>query len=432
MKKLLLLMVLIPSLSMAETVKDLKSLLKIAVENNPEIKISKKEREISNYQFKEAVGRFLPTVKFQYTKTSLSDVPAYTMSLPGLSPMEFSIMEKNFYTLNLNLTQPLFTGGKLTYNLKMKEELKTASFYQFQETVLKVLTEIKKDYYTLSEAKSAVEIAESYLKAVKEHLKDVKAFFDEGIVPRRDFLEAEVRVRDAEEQLENAKRAYRVALEKLRSDAGRSDIEVKVGELKYLHSNFTEKELLKAAFENRPLLKYLEKLKKGANYGVKLSYSQFLPNVVLSLSYDRTDQYPMNGNFDRTAVGIAVQFPIFEGAQRFWKVKEAKAQKAKAELSIKKAKDLVRLQVISAYTALKAAEARIRTAKKMVEEAEELLRDSRERYREHVGTSTEVTDAIAYYVKAKGYLNSALADYNRALADLEYAVGKSLNTAQKP
>ncbi|WP_163327822.1 TolC family protein [Desulfurobacterium thermolithotrophum] len=430
MKKLILLIALIPSLSMAKTVSDLKSLLEIAIKNNPEIKLSGKEKEISNYQFKEAIGNFLPKVKLQYTKTFLSDVPTYKMALQGLPSTKFSVMEKNFYTLNLSLTQPLFTGGKLTYNLKMKEELKTVSFYQFQETVLKVLTNVKKDYYNLSEAKSAVEIAESYLQAAKRHLKDVKAFFDEGIVPKRDLLEAKVRVRDAEEQLEKARRTYKVALEKLKNDVGINDIEIKVEKLEYLPVNLTEKELLHLAFENRPLLKYLRSLKKSTDYAVKLSYSQFLPNIVLNLSYDRTNQYPMNGNFDNTAVGITIQLPIFEGIQRFWKVKEAKTQKAKAEISIKKAKDLIKLQVISAYTALKAAEARIKTAKIMVEEAKELLRDSEERYKEHVGTSTEVTDAIAYYVKAKGYLNSALADYNRALADLEYAVGKSM--ARRP
>jgi len=62
----------------------------------------------------------------------------------------------------------------------------------------------------------------------------------------------------------------------------------------------------------------------------------------------------------------------------------------------------------------------------MVEEARELLRDSRERYREHVGTSTEVVDAIAYLYNARRALNSALSDYNIALSKLEYAVGKRL------
>jgi outer membrane protein TolC len=62
----------------------------------------------------------------------------------------------------------------------------------------------------------------------------------------------------------------------------------------------------------------------------------------------------------------------------------------------------------------------------MVKDAQELLKTSKERYREHVGTSTEVVDAIAYLARAKGFLNSALADYNRALADLEYATGLTL------
>lgn len=426
MKKLILLIALIPSLSMAKTVEDLNTLLQVTLKNSPEIKISKEELKISDYQLKEAFGKFLPTVKFQYSKTSLSDVPSYRFELPNLPPKDYPFMERNFYNLKLSLTQPLFTGGKLTFNLKMKEKFKSAFLYKFQETLSKVLTEVKKEYYTLCEAESSAEIAKSYLKAAEDHFREVKAFYDEELVPRRDLLEAEVKLKDAEERLAGAERNYQVALEKLRKDVGKEDLEVETEELTYVPLNLTKGELLSLAYRNRPLLKYLEKLREGTDYGVKLSYSQFLPDVVLNLSYDRTDQYPMMGNFHNRGVSLAVQFPIFEGTQRFWRLKEAKAERRKAKLSVKQAKDLIRLQVVSAYTKLKTAKKRIKAAETMVEEAKELLRDSRERYRNHVGTSTEVTDAIAYYVKAKGYLNSALADYNRALADLEYAVGKRI------
>ena len=425
MRKLLFLFIwLMPLVVRADT---LSAILEAALNNNPEIRAAKEEERISEFQYREAIARFFPEISLQYARVSLSDVPGYSMVLPGLSPMRFEIMESDFYDLKLNLSQPLFTGGRLLFNAKLKKELRTAAFYRFQETVLRVLTEVKKDYYSLVEAESAVRIAEEYLNAVREHYRTVKAFFDEGIVPRRDLLEVNFKLKEAEERLERARSAYRVALEKLKKDTGYSleNIELSGKELGYVPVKLSEEEFIALALRNRPLLRALELVKKGTEYGVKLSYSRFLPAVSLNLSYDRTSQYPGNGNFDSTTVSILVNFPVFQGTRRFWELREAKSRRRKAELSLEEAKNAVRLQVIAALSSLKAAEARIETAKAMVKEASELLRDSKERYKEHVGTSTEVIDAMAYLVKAKGFLNSAFADYNRALADLEYATGVS-------
>jgi len=406
----------------------LSTLLKAALENNPEIKRALEEEKISELQYKEAVADFLPQVNFQYTRTSLSDVPTYSMAFPGLPPTGFKILEDNFYEFKLNVNQPLFTGGKLLFGVKLRKELKTATFFKFKETVLKVLTEVKKDYYSLLEASSLVRIAEDTLKATKEHYKTVKAFYDEEIVPKRDLLEASLKVREAEEALERAKSTYRRALEKLRKDTGYSveNIPLDEKELKYFPVKLSEEELIELAYKNRPIIKALEATKKGANYGVKLAYSQFFPNVFFNFSYTKTDQYPGIGAFNSTAFSVVVNFPMFEGGKRFLRLKEAKSKKRQAELSLEEVKQAVRLQVVSAFSSLKEAEARLKSAKAMVKEGEELLRVSKERYREHVGTSTEVVDAIAYLSKAKGLLSSALADYNRALAELEYAIGVTL------
>jgi len=101
-------------------------------------------------------------------------------------------------------------------------------------------------------------------------------------------------------------------------------------------------------------------------------------------------------------------------------------ERTKAEVSLKEVKEKVRLQVVSAYTELLSAASRVKTAKAMVEKAKELLRDSKERYREHVGTSTEVADAMAYLYSAERAFSSAVSDYYLALSKLEYATGKEL------
>jgi len=422
LKKLIfLVMVLIPNLVFGKQVSDLDELVKLALQNNPEIEMVRKKKNISEYEFKKAIGEFLPSLKLEYSKNHLSNVPSFNFNF-GVVSSEFSTMNKNFYDFKLSLTQPIFMGGKLILNYKIKEKKKEVVYYELQEKVLEIVKNIKKDYYELCEARSNVEIAKKFLEAAKEHLKTVESFYSEGLIPRRELLEAKVKLFEARERLENAKNFYEISLEKLRKDVGVENLEVKAEKLSYEPLNLSLEELLNTAYKVRPIFKYLKLLEDTAKYGEKIAYGQFLPNLLLNLSYEKTDQY-VGDEYSATSFSLILQFPIFEGGKRYWDLKVAKEKENEVQTLIKKTRDLVRLQVVSAFKKLKSCEKRIETAKRMVEEAEELLKTSKERYKEQVGTSTEVVDAIAYYVKAKEFLNSAIANYNKALADLEYAVG---------
>ncbi|WP_457567274.1 TolC family protein [Desulfurobacterium sp.] len=422
MKKLAIALLMIPSLSMAKGL-TLSQIIEKALTESPKIKIAKREEKISQYQYREAIGKFFPTINLEYRKFSHSDVPEMTFPIPPLPPSAFPLLEKHYHDFQATLTQPLFTGGYLFYNAKLKKAEENAQFYRFQDSVAKVIAEVKKDYYTLAEAETAVKIARDYVKAAKNHLRDAKAFYEEGVVARRDYLEAEVKYREALESLTKARSFYTVALEKLRTDAGIQNETVKVEKLSYSPVRFTRQELIDKALKTNPLLMAVRKMKEGADYGVKLAYSQFLPKVSAVFGYEKTDQYPGVGEFDETFGALIVQMPIFEGSQRYWRTLEAKENREKAHLTLRQAEDQIKLGITAAFSKLQSAASRIKTAQTMVEQAKELLRDSKERYKAHVGTSTEVCDAIAYFVKAEGTLNAAIADYNRALADLEYLTG---------
>ena len=421
-------LVLILTLLLPLTVRagELNNLILLALKNSKEIEKAKADYRISDLLYREAVSSCFPTVNLFYRRTELTDVPTYSFSLPGLPPATFSLFNSSYYQFGVKLSQPLFTGGQITFSVKLREKQKKATYYLFKETVNRVVLTVKKDYYNLLKAKASVETARAYLKAAKRHYRDVKAFFDEGIVPRRDLLEAEVKLRDAEEKLTYAKSIYRVALEKLKTDIGVPDLNFTPnGELHYRPVKLNLEELLKTAYSTRPLLKYAYMVKRAADEGVKLSASAFSPKLFMGIDYQKTDQYP-GETYSSTAVSFTLNFPLFEGGKRFFEVERAREERRKAEISLKDLKDRVRLQVVSAYTELLSAAARVKTAQSQVKEAKELLRDSKERYREHVGTSTEVVDAIAYLYSAMNSLNSALADYNTALSELEFAVGKPL------
>ena len=406
---------------------ELSKLLKKALESSPKLEVVKEEVKATHYKVKETWLRYAPTLKFSYSYTDLSQVPSYTMGIPGvpIPPTSFSLFNRKFYKKEFSLSFPLFTGGRVEKAAKALSEKEKALKEYLKEVKREVLKEVKEDYYNLLKAKALVETAESSLKAAKEHYRVVKAFYDQEIVPRRDLLEAEVKVSQAEEEVEKAKGAYRVALEKLRIDSGDFNFKPK-GELPQKIKEFkgSLKELIKEAYINRGIIKEAERLLRATKEEIGLVKAQFMPQGFVKLSYQQTDQYPLNGNFASKSASFGIEVPIFNGGRRFCRLLQAERMKAKAKAQLEELKRQVRLQVVSAYTRLKTARKRIEVAKKRVEEAKELLRDSKERYKEHVGTSTEVVDAITYLTQARSSLIKAIADYYTALSELEFTVGR--------
>lgn len=96
-------------------------------------------------------------------------------------------------------------------------------------------------------------------------------------------------------------------------------------------------------------------------------------------------------------------------------------------------KDQIALEVKEAFLALKVAEKNIFVAKKAVEQGEESFRMAQERYKEQVGTITDVLDSQTLLTQAQTDYYNALSNYNVAKAALNRAMGLAVyQAASKP
>ncbi|MDD5101342.1 MAG: TolC family protein, partial [Syntrophales bacterium] len=77
----------------------------------------------------------------------------------------------------------------------------------------------------------------------------------------------------------------------------------------------------------------------------------------------------------------------------------------------------------NAFLLLHEAAKQVQVAKKAIEQAEENFRINTERYREQVGTATDVIDAQSLLTKARSDHDNSLGDYNISRARLERAMG---------
>jgi len=83
----------------------------------------------------------------------------------------------------------------------------------------------------------------------------------------------------------------------------------------------------------------------------------------------------------------------------------------------------VRLDVQNAYLKVKETADRIRTTEKAVTQGEENLRLNEERYKENVGTATDVIDADTLLTRTRVNYYTALYDHQMAKAQLLWSIG---------
>jgi outer membrane protein len=120
---------------------------------------------------------------------------------------------------------------------------------------------------------------------------------------------------------------------------------------------------------------------------------------------------------------FGMNWNIFSGLDTKAQLSQARLRVEQLQEQHKDLSDQVRLDVQNAYLSVKETADRIRTTVKAVTQGEENLRLNEERYKEAVGTATDVIDAETLVTRTRVNYYSALYDHQMAKSQLLWAVG---------
>ena len=401
--------------------------IKIAMERSVAIHSAVVGVDGSEFRRKEAITNFLPwwTGQYGYTRWSypavIENIGAGTTGFVG-SP--------NVYNFNTTLSQPLFTGG---YNLATYRSAKLGvdlSKSDVETTKLDLLLQVRAGYFNILRTEKFQAVAEQQVKNFEAQLEVTKAFFDVGIVPKSDVLQAEVQLANARQSLvragndvATAKASFNILLRREIN----TPLEV-VDILAYQAFPLSFEQSLEEAFRQRPEIKKAQMSIDQAKEGVKIARSGFFPTVNLAGNYSRTSDWWLmdQGNLlsERWSVQALATFTLWNWGNTFFKVGENKVKVTQAEDSKTLLIDSVTLEVKNDYLNMLVAEKNISTAEKSIEQAEENLRMFEERYRYQVATQTDVLNAVTLLAQARVNYYGALSDFNVAKAQLERGMGR--------
>ena len=339
----------------------------------------------------------------------------------------------NTHSNTLTAALPIFTGGKLSGTIKQAKANYQYNEVGVQRTYNEMRSTVTNGYFTMLQADNMQKLSAESVTRLEDHLKNVQAQYDVGVVAKVDVLRSQVELANAKQTLIQAENSYQVAEANMNKIVGLPmDTNLKLDNL--LVYNAYDKSMddcLAYAAEHRPELmqaKYGVDAAKGA---LMVARSGHMPQVAASASQAWSDtNWPgdENGNW---GVGVNVTLNVFDTGVTLSKIHGAEADLKKAEETYRDTVDSVNLDVRSNYLGLREAEKRISTTKLAVEQADEDYRIAQLRYMSGVGTNTDVLDAQVALTQAKTNYTQALYDYNTSKTALETSIGVPMTNPVK-
>ena len=412
--------------------------LAAGLESSPGLHASQLKLEAATAKSREIAAGRLPSFKFGGGYTRLSEVPNFQVTLPfSPNPIVVSQSYFNNFNLRLGVQQPLFTGFRLKAGEGSARMLAAAAGQDLEKDSAELTFAVKNAYWGLARARDFEKVIDENLRQVAEHLKDVRAFFGQGLLTKNEVLRAELELSNAEIMKIDARDAAEVALTALVSLIGlpldtdvdlTTSVESQASRIQ-ADAGDGEGSPVERALANRPEIKSAEFTIKASELGVKAARAGFFPQVFLSGNYYYLRPNPrILPSLDRFKatwdVGVSVSFDVWNWGQTKRQVEQAEALLGQAREVRKALEDQAVLEVTQSRLSLVRAGEKVRVAGQAVGQAEENLRVTRERFKQGVALSSDVLDAEVALLQAKLGRTQATIDQVLAQASLEKARGE--------
>lgn len=403
---------------------DMSEAVRLALENNPSLGAQEAQYQSSGEARKSRRGAFGPKLGMSY-----SAIKQETKT----SPQSSRPPELGTYSWGVEISQPVFQGLRLLANYQRaalqedsdRASLKSAELSLTEQTQTEFLAYLRSEEDARSQADS--------LARLRDQLRITKAFYEVGLRPRLDVLQAEVDVSQAESALIQQENARDIALARLNTYLG-LPAAMKVsyaGKLARTPFRLSLEDCLKRAYKQRPDLYVAAKAVEMAARDQRVAQSDYYPQIEAYYNISQRGNTPdlqekgARGSRAQTwEVGARATWNVFQWGVTYYDDKRAEALVKKMRFEEENLKLNVGYEVKSRLLAAREAEKRIVVAEKGVTQARESYEAALARYQEQVGTNFDVLNASSNLTAAQASLTGALADYLTALAQLYVAMGE--------
>ncbi len=375
------------------------------------------------YSYNEAAGSYVPNVIMNPDGSHTLNQYAY---FPDIN---MKLKLKNMFIGGLQVTQPIYTGGKISAAISMAEIGQQMASVNIRLSEDEVIVKIDEAYMQAVRAKELEVVSDSYYDMLKELERTVESAVRHGLRLRNDLMKVQVKKNEAELGHQKAENGYLLARMNLCHLMGIPLTEASKLEVDTNTAN--EDRMVpktKGGVEYRPEYTLLEKRVELAEQQVRLDRSDYLPNVALfgSVMYANGGELAGKKMIDNGSgtIGVMVKVPLYSFGENTNKVRSAKAKAQMATLDLQEKSELMELEIALCRTNLEECEKEVSIARKSFDQASENLRISKSAYDNGIELLSDYFDAQALWRESAASLVEARCQLFLAYTKLLKATGQ--------
>ncbi len=413
----------------------LEQCIQIAMQNNPQIEIARKQVEVQQATVLGSYTGVMPTLNANLVnanRTTSGDTPVI---VEGVVLREAPGSTRTNFSNNVFLRMDLYNGGRNWNTIRRNRQLVDNQKLGQASTENQVSVDVKTGYYGLLRALRLKEVQEENVRLNEEQLRRTQSMYEIGSVARVEVLQTTAQLGAARITLHNREKDVMQARAGLANVMGIRTNEVfeiidpLEGEALDTTVSMALQDALRMADLTNPAIQRDEGGIRSAMIGTKMARGGLWPTISGSVGYSRSgvrfqDVY---GTYDknwRLSFNLNLSMPILNGTQTYAEISQAQAQQLIAEETLRQTRRTTSLTIRNALLDLETAREVITLSNDNIVASEESLRLAEERYRVGSGTLLEVFTAQEALVRAKSDLAGAQYDYLIAQARLDGALGK--------
>jgi outer membrane protein TolC len=391
----------------------LTALISEALENNPEIQAALRERDAAGHRIAPAEALDDPVLEAGIINAPLAS-----------SPFNREDMTMKMIGLSQRLPFPGKRGLRKDVAAKDAESIG----YGYRETVNRVVRDIKIAYFDLGLTLERTRIVEKN-KLILEDLRHIaERHYGVGLGSQADALKAQTQVsRIIDELLRLARERPAIEAELIRALGRNTNISLPVTEpLQLQEETLSLEQLRERALEQRPQLLALRSIVSREEQALDLARKNYYPDFDVRLAYGQRDNM-LDGarRPDMVTLTVAVNLPAWRESKLAPRVAEALARRDQA-LGLYEAQrnDIaasLRQRIAQAEQSLKSARLYQTT---ILPQARLTVESALAAYRVNRVDFMTLLDSQMTVFNYEISLATAMAGYNKALAEIDLLVGK--------
>lgn len=402
----------------------------MARQNNYSVKAARSRVDQAEARVVQTRQSYLPKVTLSETLVVTNDPGAalvFKLQQNSIQASDFNPAKLNNadiindFNTSLQVMQPVYNADA-AIGRTMAVTAKKALEHMAVRIEESIGLQVSKVYYGLILARKNIVAVEHSIKTMQAHSNDAARGYSAGLLPKSDKLSTDVRLAELQEQKlllhDEIKNATDALIVMLNLEPGVTIVPtgdfVVNGVLPGAHE--------KVVTENRADLKALDTYRQVAAYQEEMIHASRLPRLNAFMQTNLHSDNIFSGG-SSWAVGMNMQWNIFDGMATAGRIQEAKAQKREAMYNYEAAKSNSEAEVSKSLRSMRTAKARIAVARKALEGATVSLDYIGKQFKTGMAMTFELLMREQAYTYAKMRLNQATYDYCVAKSELEYYRG---------